>query len=477
MTAGAAQSIDADVLARREDLLEFTFDACPRYQAGWVHRHICDELEAFSHAVAAKQSPRLMIFMPPRHGKSQLSSINLPAWHLGRHPNHEVMVVSYSCVLARKFSRAARRIALEPWYYDTFGVDLATQGADEWTTTQGGGFKAVGIDGSITGTGAHILVLDDLLKNAKGARSVAHREMILEVYRDVLTDRVAPGGGILLLMHRWHDDDLPGRILATEEGWRVVRFPAIAEEDEEHRKKGEALHPERWDLSKMEAQRTRMSPLAWAAKFQQNPMAEGGEMFHRDRLKTYDHRRVEFLPHEPTVISWDLAQSKTEHADRCAGQVWTRRGPDCYIRHGVAQQMDFHSACLSIMAMHEAYPHADIVIESHAWGPAAMVFLREHGIPRVQLWDPKRWGSKEQRVSMAAAYMAAGNIYIPDYSREERWIPDLVTEWVRFPAGVNDDQVDAMSQAVIWLYRQMDRSATGGFSAGAPARRGWARHA
>jgi len=93
------------------------------------------------------------------------------------------------------------------------------------------------------------------------------------------------------------------------------------------------------------------------------------------------------------------------------------------------------------------------------------------------LWDPKRWGSKEQRVSMAAAYMAAGNIYIPDYSREERWIPDLVTEWVRFPAGVNDDQVDAMSQAVIWLYRQMDRSATGGFSAGAPARRGWARHA
>jgi len=155
----------------RKRLLPFVERFNPDYTAGWVHKDICNRLEQFSKDVAEKKSPRLMLFMPPRHGKSTLASVAFPAWHLGRHPQHEFISCSYSGSLAMGFSRKVRQLLREPTYKTAFKtkLDPDSQSAEAWLTTDGGGFVAAGVGGGITGKGAHILVIDDPVKNRDNA--------------------------------------------------------------------------------------------------------------------------------------------------------------------------------------------------------------------------------------------------------------------------------------------------------------------
>ncbi len=184
-----------------------------------------------------------MLFMPPRHGKSTLASIAFPAWHLGRNPEHEFISCSYSGSLAMSFSRKVRQVLREPSYKKVFEdtrLDKDSQSVESWQTTQGGGYVAAGVGGGITGKGAHILLIDDPVKNREDAESENNREATWDWYTSTAYTRLAPGGGILVILTRWHDDDLAGRLLtASENGaddWEVVKYPALAEEDEEFRK-------------------------------------------------------------------------------------------------------------------------------------------------------------------------------------------------------------------------------------------------
>lgn len=446
------------------------------YQAGWVHELICQKLLRFSEDVRRGRSPRLALFMPPRHGKTFLSSICLPAFHMGRNPSHSMMVVSYAAHLATDCSYQTRDILRAPWYQAAFpGCRIRADrgGVATWTTTRGGTYYPLGIDSSISGRGGHVLVIDDLYKNEQEARSASHRDMTWDRYRTTLYTRLAPGGGIFLLQTRWHDDDVPGRIIRrSEDGsgekWDVICFPAIATENEQHRGVGEALHRDRFPIGVLHDLERELGPLAWASLYQQDPLPEGGEVITRDMIRFYNPLAMEFSPSDQTVISFDLAASRTEHSDRCAGQIWTRKGANVYLRAAVAGVYTFHDICSLIQRMAEVNPGATVLIESRAWGPAAVQWLREKGVPKVTGWDPQRWGSKQQRVSIAASYAAAGNLYVP-HSELFSWVNQTLSEWFRFPVAKNDDAVDAMSQAVLWLYRFASHGFSG-FIGGAPVK-------
>lgn len=189
------------VLARRR-LLQFTQMTHPSYSAGWVHDDICRRLERFSQMVTAGQSPRLMLLMPPRHGKSELASIRFPAWHLGHNPTHELINVGYNLELPMKFSRKVREVMREPHYKAIFPdsqLDPDSQSVEAWNTTKGGGFTAAGVGGGITGKGAHILIIDDPIKNQEEADSILVRDKLWDWYQSTAYTRLAPGGGVLVI--------------------------------------------------------------------------------------------------------------------------------------------------------------------------------------------------------------------------------------------------------------------------------------
>lgn len=189
------------VLARRR-LLQFTQMTHPAYMAGWVHEDICRRLERFSQAVVEKKAPRLMLLMPPRHGKSELASIRFPAWHLGHNPTHEVINVGYNLELPMKFSRKVREVMRDPHYKAIFSdaqLDPDSQSVEAWNTTKGGGFTAAGVGGGITGKGAHVLIVDDPIKNQEEADSVLVRDKLWDWYQSTAYTRLSPGGGVLVI--------------------------------------------------------------------------------------------------------------------------------------------------------------------------------------------------------------------------------------------------------------------------------------
>jgi hypothetical protein len=228
------------VLCKRR-LIPFTKRLNPRYNAGWVHQDIARRLERFSDDVAKGLSPRLMLLMPPRHGKSELASRMFPAWHLGRHSDHEIIACSYNVSLAMAFSRKVKGVLEDPAYQSVFATRLNpnNQSVEEWGVHgDRGGYVAAGVGGGITGKGAHVLIIDDPIKNAEEADSAETREKLWDWYGSTAYTRLAPGGGVLVIQTWWHDDDLAGRLqIAMKEDqesdqFEVVKYPAIAEDDE-----------------------------------------------------------------------------------------------------------------------------------------------------------------------------------------------------------------------------------------------------
>lgn len=280
--AEAANAADRElasrVLARRR-LLHFIQKFKPNYQAGWVHEDICDRLERFVAAVEAGESPRLILAMPPRHGKSEIASKTLPAWVLGHRPDFEIIASSYNVSLPMGFSRKVQEILRSPVYKGIFpktALSKTSSAAEAWLTTKGGGYVAAGVGGGITGKGAHIFIIDDPVKDAEEADSETIREKTWDWWGSTAKTRLAPGGGVLVIQTRWHDDDLAGRMirqmneqtkeleamiadaqdrivaattsaqrahilreidvykqeLASIDQWEVVSYPAIATDDE-----------------------------------------------------------------------------------------------------------------------------------------------------------------------------------------------------------------------------------------------------
>jgi len=291
----AQQELARRELARRS-LLDFTCLLNPKYVVGWVHREVTDLLDAFEQAVAEKRGPRLIIELPPRHGKSELVSRCFPAFLLGRHPDWEVVCASYNSDLAASFGREVRTTLHDPLYRDLFpDLELRkdSNAVDFVKTTGKGSYKAVGVGGTLTGMGAEVLLIDDPVRNREDADSELVSEATWRWYQSVARTRLSPGGGIIICMTRWSLLDLAGRLQEAQteridaEHWHVYSFPAIATKDEKHRKAGEALHPERWPLRELEKLRGALDAREWTALYQQNPVPDQGLIFSKDWVKWY----------------------------------------------------------------------------------------------------------------------------------------------------------------------------------------------
>lgn len=271
----------------------------PGYQPAWHHRKIARALEG----VEKGEIKRLMIFMPPRHGKSMLASEFFPGWYLGRNPDHYMVAATYGQDLADDFGRKVKNQLADPVYQQIFpGVGLADDsrsskrfhvqsdyGGIEYGTRQNGAYYAVGVGGPLTGRGAHVLMIDDPVKDREEADSETARRRVKDWYTSVAYTRLMKGGAIIVIQTRWHEDDLAGWLLKehSHEGWHVLSLPAMSDEYASG-----ALWPEFKDKPELEVIKKTMGQRDWSALFQQSPAPQEGTFFKREWFKRY--RREQF---------------------------------------------------------------------------------------------------------------------------------------------------------------------------------------
>lgn len=454
----------------RRQLLAFVLRMMPSYQPGWVHHEICQKLEKFLDDVVNLRSPRLMIFMPPRVGKSLLASEMFPAWGLGRYPWLEFVGTSYGSTLAEGFSRSIRRmIREEPVYQSLFpGVvlDEDTQALNRWLLRYdsiehgrpmiGGGYRAVGVGGALTGAGAHVLLVDDPVKNAEEANSETIRDATWSWYATTARTRLLPGGGVLVIQTRWHDDDLSGRIIElmksdpAADQFEVIVYPALAEYDEPHRKAGEALHPVRYDERAYAQIRASVGPTIWNALYQQNPVPDEGEFFKKDDIQYYTT-----LPPMSSLRvygSWDLAISQRDGADPSVGViVGFDADRNLYVLDRYYGRMGAQEIVSRMVEAQQKWKPDLHWMEKEkvqmALGPFIELAMNEAGLHDfvVEPLPPGR-RDKESRARPLQGMIQRRKVFMP---RTAEWTPSMVGELLRFPKGRHDDQVDALAYAAL----------------------------
>jgi predicted phage terminase large subunit-like protein len=475
--AAAQIELASRVLSKRH-LLPFVLRTIPAYRAGWVHKDICQRLERFSQNVVDEKSPRLMIQMPPRHGKSELASIRFPAWHLGKYPTHEFIATSYGSPLALGFSRKVRALLRSPGYKVVFDtrLDPDQQNAEGWATTEGGMYVPAGIGGPITGKGAHILLIDDPVKNMVDADSETTREMHKDWYQSTAYTRLAPGGGVLVIQTRWHDDDLSGWLeheMFNAEGdeWEIVRYPAIAEEDEYIegqcvRLKGEALHPERYDLGALTQIKGVASKRVWSALYQQNPVAAEGEYFKLEDFRYYKGEPPRSK--DMTIFDiWDLAIGQKQHNDWTVGVTFGLDKDDKLWVLGMRRGKWATDKIVSNILdnFKEWQPEYTFMEKGHismAIGPplkqevarrikedGAKLYHRFTGALEANQLVPGRL-DKPSRARAIQARFQAHSIRLPT-SDVAPWVDDIVNELLRCWSGIHDDIADVFAWAGIVL--------------------------
>jgi predicted phage terminase large subunit-like protein len=422
----------------RESLIPFAKLTYRGYSPNWHHRLLAEKLMELESGT----SGRLMVLMPPRHGKSELASVRFPAWFLGRNPNMRVIATSYSARLAENFGRKVRDIVSDPKFSMVFHTGLSgkSKAADRWETTRGGGYVAAGVGGSITGMGGDLLIVDDPFKNQEDADSKNYREKVWDWYQSTLYTRIEKGGRIVVILTRWHEDDLAGRLLNSGgDDWDVISFPAIAEEDEQYRSRGDALWPEKYDTSSLSRIKSAVGTRVWKALYQQRPAPDDGAVFKKSWFRFYE-AEPQF---EQMVQSWDMTFSGGDGSDFVVGQVWGIVGSQRYLVDQVRGRMDFMTALKALRDMTHKYPMAKAkYIEDKANGPAVISALKNE-IQGLIPVNPR--GSKVSRAIAVTPMLEAGNVYL---RKGAAYTAELLEEAALFPSGKNDDMVDAMTQAL-----------------------------
>jgi predicted phage terminase large subunit-like protein len=407
----------------------------PDYVWTWPHvRLIINHLER----VASGEIKKLMIFMPPRHGKSQVATIHFPVYMMERRPDIRVIVGAYSKALASSFSRQARRIAKARM---KFADDERRM--DEWATPSGASYVAVGVGSGITGKGGDLILIDDPVKSRAEANSEAYRAGVWEWYCNDLMTRREPGAAVVLIMTRWHEDDLAGRILASEDSpnWTVINLPALAEtNDPLGRPAGAALCPERYDAAALESNRL-LSPSTFQALYQQRPAAAEGELFKREWWRYYNPA---VLPVFKRIIqSIDSAFKTKQESDFSVVGTWGDTGVGYFLIDCWRGRVEYPQLKRQATALYDKWRPSVVLIEDKASGQSLLQELRqETAIPLKPIQVDK---DKISRAHAVTPLIEAGRVYLPETSP---WLADFLDETASFPNAAHDDQVDAMTQAL-----------------------------
>lgn len=386
-------------------------------------------------------SKRLMLFLPPRHGKSELVTVRYPVWRMERDPTTRVIVGAYNQTLAEKFSRKSRAIART-----RFPLNEERTAAEDWETLQGGGLRAVGVGGGITGQGGNLIIIDDPVKSREEAESQVYRDRVWDWYTDDLYTRLEPGGAMILIMTRWHQDDLAGRILASDDAanWKVVSLPAEAEEgDPLGRKPGEALCPERYDQGDLRRIRSVLGTYSYTALFQQRPQPREGGLFKRQWFEI-----VAAVPADvQRVRYWDKAAT-IDAGDFTAGVLVARAANGIYyiedVKRGQWSPADRKAVQKQTAELDKQKGSVQIWVEQEPGsGGKESAILDVRDLAGYAVRVDRVTGDKASRADPFAAQCEAGNVKLVRGSWNAAYLDELTV----FPNGTHDDQVDASSGA------------------------------
>lgn len=392
-----------------------------------------------------------MVFMPPRHGKSEEVSVNFPAWCMGKNKDRSIMAASYAAALATNFGRQVRNIMDSPEYHLLFDTKLAedAQAKGSWATNGRGEYNAIGVGGSATGKGAAILIIDDPVKNREEADSEVMSESTWDWYKSTARTRLTPDGAIILVMTRWKDDDLAGRIL--EEGfdqWEIINLPAIAEEDEPERKEGEALWADHFNLENLEQTKADIGSYEFGAQYQQNPVNKETQIFKPEMFKYIEMEELQKkITNCYVTIDTQGKQKATKKSDWTGITInWVDDKNVWYFKsyHKKIGETELFEL---IFELHNVYKPVAIGIEKTMFTEAIQPFLtiemaRRNIFPNVV--ELTHGGTaKEIRIKGLVPRYERGHIY-----HIKGMCNDLEKELFRFPASKFDDTMDSAAYQV-----------------------------
>jgi len=401
----------------------------------------------------------LLVTMPPRHGKSELCSHWFPAWAIAVEPADKVILTSYEAEFAASWGRKVRRSVHD--HYPILGARIMedSRAAHRWETGDGGGMTTAGVGGPITGRGAPILICDDPIKNAEEANSKVLRDSLWEWWTTTFLTRMEPDHHgnepiVILILTRWHEDDLAGRLMALPEFklWEHLDLPAFsrgADIDALGRPEGTALWPEKFDAVALESRRSRIGVRAFTSLYQQSPTPPEGAAIHRAWWRWYEEKdRPKLEEFDQVIQSWDTTFGATASSDYVAGGLIGRIHNRFYVLDCVHQRLNGPDTLKAIYQMDEQYPIAKwAVIEDSASGSMILDILeRERG----HVTRGKTKGrSKEVRlhwgVNSVAAIIERGQVFLP---KDCHWATKIVDEAASFPNAAHDDLVDMLVQGI-----------------------------
>jgi len=421
---------------------------------GFVHgRHHALMAKKFEDLASGKIK-RVIINMPPRHTKSEFASYLLPSWYLGKFPKKKVIQCSNTAELAVGFGRKVRNLVGSEAYAKVFpGVHLRqdSKAAGRWATNESGEYFAIGVGGTVTGKGADLLIIDDPHSEQEAAAAAHNADVYQKVYEWYTSgprQRLQPGGTIVIVMTRWADGDLTGRVLKDSlerekgEQWDLIELPAILPS-------GKPLWPEFWSLDELEALKEELPASKWNAQYQQKPTGEEGAIVKREWWKVWERDKppaCEFL-----IQSWDTAFTKNERSDYSACTTWgvfyINEDPNdvnVILLDAFQERMEFPELKAKAQELYHEWEPDAFIVEAKAAGSPLIFELRRMGIS-VSEFTPTRGNDKFVRLNSVTDLFKSGKVWAPD----KRWAYEVIEQMASFPNASHDDLVDSSTQALI----------------------------
>ena len=437
--------------ACKDDYLTFVKEMWAAFIHGKHHEIMADAFER----VARGELKRLIINMPPRHTKSEFASYLLPAWFLGQYPDKKIIQTAHTAELAVGFGRKVRNLVNSKDFKRIFpdvSLQSDSKAAGRWNTNKGGEYFAIGVGGAVTGKGADLLIIDDPHSEQEGASAdVNVFNRTYEWYTSGPRQRLQPNGSIVVVMTRWHQKDLTGKVVDASvkrggsDQWEVIELPAILPS-------GKPLWSQFWSLKELESLKAELPSSKWMAQYQQDPTAEEGALVKREWWKEWEYQeppQCEFI-----IQSWDTAFLKSERADYSACTTWGvfyreseedgRYAPQIILLDAHKERLEFPELKKVAMDKYSFYKPDAFIVEAKAAGMPLIFELRQMGIP-VQEYTPSRGNDKISRVNAVSDLFASGVVWAP----QTRWAEEVIEEFAAFPNAEHDDLVDSSTQALL----------------------------
>lgn len=476
-------------LARRH-FFDFVHYTHPSFKLGNFHKELCNTLESVAYDVKAGRKRLLIIEAPPRHGKTEMVTKNFPAWIFGIMPEAKVMSASYNTTKAKDYSKAIQHYLASDLYNNLFpNTKCAESKAGKnklykKTATEFDivgyleSYKCAGVGGSFTGSGGQFLIVDDPVKNAEEAESPVRRQAIYDWFTSSFATRGDAGGfAIIICATRWHYMDLTGMLLndmqeAKAQGmqapsWEVISFPAIAIKDESWRRKGEALHAERFNVEELQQLRALVNEKVWSALYQQQPTLDGGNFIKWEWFKVINENVVNNINFEFTFITADTAQKTKEINDYTVYSAWGFKDNKLYwldMYRDKVRSKEREDAARAFYKKNAIHPFYGMFIESKVSGTDLAQRLldgdAERGLEGLVVYEIERSGKhatnnghndKVSRASNILSYIEIYGVYI---STAVKGLLDIKEEVMHFPVAQHDDIIDTLIDAVDIAYKR-----------------------